>query len=228
MNSAGRPVRIVIAEDHELVRSGIGELLRRLGGLEVVGEASDGREAVSLVEELHPDLVLMDVAMPGLNGLDATAQITRRFPEVRVLILSQHGNEEYVAHAFGAGAAGYLLKGAGVAELELAVRAVARGDVYLTPAVSRQVVTDYMRRVSADNGAAPRLTPRQREILQLVAEGHTSKDIARLLQLSIKTVESHRTQLMRRLGLHDIQGLVRYAIREGLVQAEPGMPPLSP
>jgi DNA-binding NarL/FixJ family response regulator len=220
-----KPTRVLLAEDHTLVRAGIRALLQNLTGIQVVAEASDGREALRLIKTYQPNVVLMDIAMAGLNGLEATARVTKEFPTVRVIILSMHSNEEYVAQALRAGAAGYLLKDAVAAELELAVTAVARGKTYLSPAVSKHVIADYLRRAgggaTGGGGEAPStsalLTPRQREILQLIAEGHSTKEIASILHLSVKTVETHRTQLMARLDVHDVAGLVRYAIRIGLV-----------
>jgi len=212
-----KPVRILITDDHTLVRAGFRALLQSIEGLEVVAEAGDGREALLLVAAKNPDLVFMDIGMAGLNGLDATARITKDFPTVRVIILSMHTNEEYVLQALRAGAVGYLLKESGTAELELAVWAVARGETYLSPAVSKYVIADYVRRVGGEPNSLARLTPRQREVLQLIAEGHTTQEIAHTLKISVKTVETHRSQLMERLQIHDIAGLVRYAIRVGLV-----------
>jgi DNA-binding NarL/FixJ family response regulator len=214
------PIRVLLAEDHTLVRAGFRALLQGATDIQVIAEASDGREALRLIEEHQPDVVLMDITMPILNGLEATARAAREFPCVRVIILSMHASEEYVLQALRAGAAGYLLKGADTAEFELAVRAVARGEVYLSPAVSKHVVADYIERVGAEPGSLERLTPRQREILQLVAEGRTTKEIARILKVSVKTVETHRTQLMERLDIHDVAGLVRYAVRTGLVRLD--------
>lgn len=210
-------IRILLADDHNLMRAGIRSLLEKIGGVEVVGEAANGREALGLVKSLLPNIVLMDIAMSGLNGLEATMRITREFPQVRVVILSMHANEEYVVQTLRSGAAGYLLKDAATAELELAVQAVARGDTYLSPAISRHVIEDYLGRTSNHRSLAEQLTPRQREILQLIAEGTSTKEIAFMLNLSIKTVETHRTQLMDRLNIHDVPGLVRQAIRMGLV-----------
>ena len=219
-----KTIRVLLADDHALVRAGIRALLQNIGEIEVVGEADDGREALRLIETLEPNVVLMDIAMPGLNGLEAASRITKEFPEVRVIILSMYGNEEYVLQALRAGAMGYLLKGARTAELELAVTSVARGETYLSPAASKHVVVDYIQRslgAAVPSQAEPRpqerLTPRQREILQLIAEGQTTKEIARTLSLSVKTVEMHRAQLMERLDIHDVAGLVRYAIRVGMV-----------
>ena len=214
------PIRVLLADDHTLVRAGIRSLLEGLENVEVVGEAGDGQEAVRLAESLRPDVVLLDVGMPGLNGLDVAARLVIHDPSIRVLILSMHTSEEYVLRALRAGCAGYLLKGSAVAELEIAVRAVARGETYLSPAVSKHVMDDYVRRTGGATDPIDALTPRQREVLQLVAEGNTSKDIADRLGLSFKTVEAHRAQIMERLGLHDVAGLVRFAMRMGLVRTE--------
>jgi DNA-binding NarL/FixJ family response regulator len=221
------PIRVLLADDHSLVRAGIRSLLQPLEGIEIVAEAEDGREALRLVETHRPDLVLMDIAMKGLSGLEAAARVTKEFPKVRVIILSMHASEEYVIQALYAGAVGYLLKDSGTAELELAIRAVARGESYLTPAVSKGVIRDYLRRVGGEIGTSvsvnspyEKLTPRQREILQLIAEGQTTQKMASILSVSIKTVETHRAQLMRRLDLHDVAGLVRYAVRMGLVDPD--------
>ena len=213
-----KAVRVVLAEDHTLVRAGIRSLLAELPWVEVVGEAADGRDAVRQVAESSPQIVLMDITMSGLNGLDATEQITRDNPATRVIILSMHANEEYVRRALLVGAAGYVLKDAEKAELEVALKTVARGGTYLSPSVSRPLITEYTDR--AGRGSLERLTARQREILQLIAEGHSTKEIARGLELSIKTVETHRAQLMARLDIHDIAGLVRYAIRAGIASSE--------
>ena len=214
------PIRVLLADDHTLVRAGIRSLLVGLENVEVVGEAGDGQEAVRLAESLRPDVVLLDVGMPGLNGLDVAARLAAQDAPIRVLILSMHTSEEYVLRALRAGCAGYLLKGSAVAELAIAVRAVARGETYLSPAVSKHVMDDYVRRTGGATDPIDALTPRQREVLQLVAEGNTSKDIADRLGLSFKTVEAHRAQIMERLGLHDVAGLVRFAVRMGLVRPE--------
>lgn len=209
-------IRVLLADDHELVRGGIRSLLDKIPGVEVVGEASDGREALELVREEQPNLVLMDIAMPVLDGIEALARITKDFPHTRVIILSSFATEDYVSRAFRSGAAGYMLKCSATVELEMAIRMVAQGETYLSPSISRIVVNDYLER---DGGMHPlqRLTDRQREILQMVAEGKNSREIASTLDISVKTVEAHRQQLMARLDIHEVAGLVRYAIRNGLV-----------
>jgi DNA-binding NarL/FixJ family response regulator len=205
-------------EDHGLVRAGMKALLQKIEGTEVVADMGDGLEAVKYVQTDTPDLVLMDIAMPGLNGLDATARILRESPTTRVILLSMHANEEYLQQALQVGASGYLLKGAELAELELAIRTVAKGERYLTPAVAKYAIDAYREKTEGPVGPLAKLSMRQREILQLIAEGHTTKDIAQRLNLSVKTVETHRSQLMERLEIHDVPGLVRFAIGVGLVQ----------
>jgi DNA-binding NarL/FixJ family response regulator len=213
-------IRVLLADDHTLVRAGIQGLLQGLPGVEVVGEAGDGQEALRLAEALRPDVVLMDVGMPGLNGLEVAGRLATLDASIRVIILSMHTSEEYVLRALRAGCAGYLLKASAVAELEVAVRAVARGESYLSPAVSKRVVDDYVSRTGGATDPLDALTPRQREILQLAAEGHSSKEIAERLGVSYRTVEAHRAQLMERLGVHDLAGLVRFAVRVGLIRPE--------
>ena len=211
-------IRILLVEDHALVRAGMKALLQKIEGAEVVADMGDGLEAVKYVQTSAPDLVLMDIAMPGLNGLDATARIVKELPTVRVILLSMYANEEYLQQALQVGVSGYLLKGAELAELELAIKTVARGERYLTPAVAKYAIEAYRGKSEGPIGPLARLSMRQREILQLIAEGHTTKDIAQRLNLSVKTVETHRSQLMERLEIHDVPGLVRFAIGVGLVQ----------
>jgi DNA-binding NarL/FixJ family response regulator len=213
-------IRVVLAEDHAMVRAGLQRLLGDLPGIEVVGVAPDGHEALRLIEETQPDVVLMDITMPRLSGLAALARVTADHPNVRVIMLSMHDNEEYVVQALKMGAAGYLLKDSDLAELDLAIRSVTRGGSYLTPTVSRQVIRDFTHRSAPEAGPFERLTPRQTEIVQLIAEGHRNAEIAEILGMSTKTVETHRTQSMARLDVHDVTGLVRYAIRVGLVPAD--------
>ncbi len=214
-----KTVRVLLADDHTLVRAGLRKLLESMPDVEVVGEAGDGLELLALAARLQPHLVLMDIAMPGLNGLEATARVVKAMPDIRVLILSMHQDEEYVRQALRHGAVAYLLKDAAPMELELAVNAVLRGETYLSPAVSKGVVTDYVQRLRGEEQPGDLLTPRQREVLQLIAEGQSTKEIARRLDLSVKTVESHRTQLMKQLDIHEVTGLVRYAMRAGLVSS---------
>lgn len=210
-------VRVLLAEDHQLVRAGIHALLDRMTGVEVVAEVSDGVEALKAVETIQPDIVLMDVAMPGLNGLEAAGRITKQWPLVRIIILSMHANEEYLRQALTAGAMGYLLKGANLVELEQAIRTVSKGEPYLTPSVARYAIEAYRQEGTRELTPLERLSPRQREVLQLMAEGHSTKEMAFRLKLSTKTVETHRAQLMERLDIHDIAGLVRFAIKAGLI-----------
>jgi DNA-binding NarL/FixJ family response regulator len=213
-------MRILLADDHILVRAGIRSLLEKIPGVEVVGEAGDGREAIALVAKHRPDLVLMDIAMSGLNGLEASARIARDFPQVRVMMLSMHHNEEYVIQALRTNAVGFLLKDAASTELALALKAFQKGETYLSPSISRHVIDGYIERMVAPAGTLDSLTSRQREILQMVAEGKTTREIAAELKLSVKTVEAHRTKLMRRLRTTDLAGMVRQAIRLGLVSVE--------
>ena len=213
-------LRVLLADDHTLVRAGLRKLLEAVPDIEVVGEADDGLALLTLAEQLQPNLVLMDIAMPGLNGLEATARLIKAQPEIKVLILSMHQSEEYVRQALRHGASAYLLKDSAPVELELALKAVLRGETYLSPAVSRGVVSDYVQRLREDAPHGNQLTPRQREVLQLIAEGHSTKEIARRLDLSVKTVDTHRTQLMKQLDIHEVAGLVRYAMRTGLISPD--------
>ncbi|MDB5810713.1 MAG: DNA-binding response regulator [Betaproteobacteria bacterium] len=213
-------LRILLADDHALVRAGIRSVCDLIDGFILVGEATDGAQALKLAIEHHPDLVLMDITMKTLNGLEATRQIRRELPETRVIILSMHASEDYVQQALKAGAVGYLLKDSAVTELKAAITAVMRGEIYLSPQISRVVVESYMRNAEAVAGPLDLLTPRQREILESIARGHTTKDIGFRLGLSVKTVETHRAQIMERLNIHDVAGLVRFAIRSGLISAD--------
>lgn len=216
-----KPLRVVIADDHMLVRAGIRALLEQDAEVEVVGECDDGLQALAMLEQQCPDVVLADITMPGLNGLETAAAIAKKFPEVKVIILSMHRNREYVIQALRAGCAGYLVKDGAASELDLALDAIRRGEMYLSPSISRQVVDGYLER-SGVAGQADRdlLTPRQRDVLKLIAEGKSTKQVAAALSLSVKTVETHRTKLMGRLGIHDVQGLVKYAMRLGVIPPE--------
>ncbi len=213
-------LRVMIVEDHALVRAGMRALVQKIEGVEVISDVGDGWEAVKSVQTDVPDLVLMDIAMPGLNGLDATSRIVKESPTTRVILVSMHANEEYFQQALQAGASGYLLKGAELAELELAIRTVGRGETYLTPAVAKYAIEVYREKSDGSSGPLAKLSMRQREILQLIAEGQTTKDIAHRLNLSVKTVETHRSQLIERLEIHDVPGLVRFAMRVGLIQPD--------
>jgi DNA-binding NarL/FixJ family response regulator len=211
---------VLLADDHTLVRAGLRALLAGLPEVGMVLEASDGREALDAIAAHAPAVVLMDIAMPGLNGLEAAALVSRDHPGTRTIVLSMHGTDAYVLQALRAGAAGYLLKDAAVAELPLALRAVLRGEIYISSAVSRVVVNGFLAGMaSADSGRSPidALSGRQRQILQLVAEGRSIKEIAFALKLSVKTVETHRRQVMERLQIFDVPGLVRFALRHGVV-----------
>jgi DNA-binding NarL/FixJ family response regulator len=212
-------IRVVLADDHEVVRRGVRSLLEA-PDIEVVAEAGDGHQALAAVAAHRPDVLMTDIAMPGMTGLELAERVARDFPPTRVLILSMHKDKAYATRALAAGAAGYLLKDSGAAECEAAVRAVVRGESYLSPAVSGHVVAEYTRLAQAEAAAADPLTSRQREVLRLIAEGLPTKSIARRLGISAKTVEAHRGQLMERLGIHDVASLVRYAIRIGLIGAD--------
>ncbi len=213
-----KPIRIVLADDHNLMRSGLKALLSGMPGVEVVAEATNGREAVELVNSTNPDVVLMDIGMKELNGIEAAALIARDRPSVRVIMLSMHDTQDFVLQALKAGAVGYVLKDAAPLELEFALQAVTNGETYLSPRVSRQVVQSYIRPPDAETGLQA-LSPRQREILKAIVIGRTTKQIAYDLGLSIKTIETHRAQIMERLDIHDVAGLVRFSIRIGLISA---------
>lgn len=212
--------RVLLADDHTLVRAGIRSLLESIAGVEVVAESGDGREALELIAQHRPDVALLDIGMPGLNGLEVAKRAAQDSPRTRIVILSMHGDRSYVTQALRAGVAGYLLKGAAVGELPLALQAVMRGETYLTPKISKQVVESYLQDSEEKPGPLEGLTARQKEILQLIAEGHSTKEIAHTLEVSVKTVETHRLRLMERLDIHDVPGLVRFAIRAGLVSPE--------
>jgi len=218
---------IVLVDDHHLIRAGIRSLLQDLPDCKVVGEAATGMQALELIHSMKPDLVLMDVAMPDMNGLELLARRAKEFPDTRVIILSMYSTEAYVLQALRSGASGYLLKGSDASELALALAAAARGDVYVSKDVSRTLEDMFQRQNSWQIPGNPptvdpyeRLTSRQRQVLQLIAEGHSTKAIAEKMGLSAKTVKTYRVQLMEQLEIHDVASLVRYAIRVGIIKAE--------
>lgn len=215
-------LRVVVVDDHTLVRAGLKALLEPAAGIEVVGEAEDGLGALAAVRTLHPDVVLMDIAMPRMTGIEATRQIKEEFPDAQVLALTVHDNEEYLFQMLRAGACGYVLKKARPAELVDAIEAASRGETYLFPSMAKSLVGDYLRRVEAgeESDTYAALTTREREILKLLAEGYTSPEISDLLHLSVKTVSAHRQHIMEKLDLHRPAELIKYAIRKGLVEAD--------
>jgi DNA-binding NarL/FixJ family response regulator len=212
-------IRVLIADDHSILREGIRSLLENESDMEVVGEAEDGHMAVSMACELEPDVILMDIVMPRLNGIEATRQIRKKLPNTQILVLSMHDNEEYIRQVLANGAMGYILKDAAYNELLSAIRSVYRGEAVLSPAITRLVIEDYLRwgdlrPRNVDNG----LSHREREVLQLIAEGYTNKEIADILCISIKTVQAHRSNLMSKLDLHDKSELIKYAIRKKIIE----------
>jgi DNA-binding NarL/FixJ family response regulator len=212
-------IRVIVADDHHLVRQGIRALLEKADDIEVVGEAAHGQEAVELVKRLAPDVLVMDIAMPRLNGNQALGRVRALGVAPQVVMLSMYSDETLVRQALRNGAKGYLLKRSVTEELLLAVRAASRGEIYLSPAISRSIVADYLTLQKDADACSPfeRLTPREREVLQLIAEGHTNNAIAQILKLSVKTVEKHRSNLMSKLNVHDLAGLIRAAIKHRLV-----------
>ena len=217
-----KSIRVLLADDHELVLAGIRSLLQEIEGIQIIAEAHNGREAVALTMEHRPELVVMDISMPELNGIEATIQIKTQLPTTQVLILSMHTTEDFVRRAIKAGASGYLIKDSAPLDLKLAIEAIARNEIYLSPRVSRHVVSAFLNGGSGEQTgkSLDQLTPRQREILQLIAEGKSTKAIAFQLDVSVKTVETHRAALMERLKINDVAGLVLYAVRYGLVSVD--------
>jgi len=212
-------IRVLLVDDHTIVRAGIRSLLEKKPNVQVVGEAADGSEALELARKLQPDLVVMDIGMSGLNGVEATRRLVKEFPAIKVLMLSMHANEEYALQSLQAGAAGYLLKKSAIDDLETALKTVSEGKTYICPAMAGRISDLSRAKGWEETSPLSRLTSRQREILQLIAESKNTKEIASLLNLSPKTVEFHRAELMDRLNIHDVPGLVRFAIQAGLVQA---------
>ena len=216
-----RKIKVVVADDHTILRQGIKALLDNQEGIEVVGEAKDGREAIKTIEELSPDVILMDIAMPGLNGLEATRRIKKKFPKVKVVVLTMHANEEYIFQILNAGADGYLVKETAFQDLISAINAVHKGEAFMSPSISKKVMTDYIQRAQGEEKVGfDTLTTREREILQLVAEGNSNKKIAEALFISPKTVETHRAHIMDKLNIHDRAGLIKYAIRKGMINLD--------
>jgi len=218
MVSTAKTTRILIADDHEMIRAGLRGLLEREHGCEVVGEAADGLDTVELAQRLSPDIVLSDLTMPRLSGVEATRQMRAHNPLLKVIIVSVHGDSVMVAEALRAGVSGYLLKSSAPVELSLALRAARAGETYLSPRISQVVVAAYLHGVEnpSDASAYSQLTPKQREVLQLLAEGKSNKEVACELVISSKTVEAHRAQIMEKLSIYSLAGLTKYAVREGL------------
>ena len=214
-----KTLRVLIADDQLLVRAGICELLKVLPDLAVVGQASDGSEALRLIETLQPDLVLMDIAMPGMNGLEATVLAKKQFPHIRVIVLSDNSSEEFVFRALRSGADGFILKDDPAGELYAAIESVANGGEHLSPQVTKKVILGYLQAQMGGKDLLKSLTPRQREVWQLIAEGKSTKEIASLLKVSVNTAKTHRQKLMEKLGVHEISGVVRYAVKLGLIES---------
>ena len=213
-------MKVLLADDHALVRSGIRRLLEDMPDVVVTGEADDGEQAMEMIGHAVPDIVLADISMPRMTGLELSAWLARTLPEVKVIILSMHASAEYVVEALNAGAKGYLPKQSAAGEIELALRAVCEGKVYLSPGISRHMVNVFLKGSAGEDRSGARITPRQREVLKLVAQGKSSKDIAALLDISPRTVDAHRAELMDRLGVRDVIGLLREAARRGLVELD--------
>lgn len=222
VGATAHPIRVLLVDDHRILREGVRALLAGEPGIKVVGEAEDGESAVLQVDIVKPDVVLMDMVMPRLSGLEATARIKARHPKVVILIMSMHDNDEYVQQVIKAGASGYVLKGVTGDDLVRAIKAVHEGASFVDPAIAAKLVEDYVHRVRGDLPSDPKalLTPREREILVLVAEGHSNHEIAARLYLSKKTVETHRSNIMRKLDLHDVTELVKYALRRGIIRLD--------
>jgi len=220
--TSGGPIRVIVADDHTILREGVCSLLALQSDIEVVGEASDGAEALELLGEAAVDVVIMDMVMPRMNGLETTREIKRRWPGVRILILSMYDDDAYVQQVIEAGASGYVLKRVATEDLVQAIREVHSGASFLYPPIAAKLIDDYRRlaRGNARPDTAGVLTPREQEVLRLIAEGNTNQEIADVLGLSRKTVESHRGNIMRKLALHDVTDLVKYAIREGIVRLQ--------
>ncbi len=217
-----KKIKVILADDHTIVRKGLRSLLDLEKNIKVIGEAENGRETIKKVALLKPDVVIMDIAMPLLNGLEATRKIKKNFPHIKVLVLSVHADEEYIFQALKAGASGYLLKNAAPNELVSAVEAAYSDESFLSPSISKKVIKEYIRKAAAttEGNSFEKLTDREREILQMLAEGRTVKEIAHMLYISIKTVQTHRSHLKEKLNIDSDAGLVQYAIRKGLIKID--------
>jgi len=215
-------IKVFLADDHAMVRQGLASVLASAPEIEVIGEAGDGQEALKKIRSIRPDVAVIDITMEGLNGLEVARRIRKSHPKIRVLILSIHSQEEYIIEAFKIGASGYLVKEAAVDELIAAIKAVYKGQAYLSPSIARRLIDDYLDKTQVPHTESlyPRLTDREVEVLQLVAEGKSNSEIASLLNISIKTVSTHRAHIMKKLDIHDALGLAKYAIRKGLVQID--------
>ena len=215
-------IKILLVEDHTIVRQGLRSLLEQNSGMEVIGEAENGKEAVHKAENLKPDIVLMDVSMPLLNGIEATRQIKKHWPEIKVLILTMHTTEEYIFQILRAGASGYIVKKAAHQELITAIHAVNKGNKFLSPSISKKVIEEYILKAGKmiEQDSFERLTAREREVLQLISEGKSNRDIAERLFLSVKTVESHKANVMEKLDIHTKTDLIKYALRKGIISLE--------
>jgi DNA-binding NarL/FixJ family response regulator len=212
-----KTTRVVLADDHALVRAGIRALLERIDTVDVVGEAGDGLQALALIGQLQPDVVLLDLTMPGLSGFEVLKETSEQFPDVNMIVLSVHDSEEYALHALRSGAVGYLPKSAASAELKMAIEQVVRGKKYISPSIAPEILPDYF---SEEPNLTPDLTPRQVEVLTLIARGLSTREVARTLKIAVKTVETHRAQLMERLNIHEVASLVRYAIKNRLINVD--------
>ncbi len=218
-------ITVLLADDHTVVRQGLRALLEAENDMTVVGEAENGRQAVQMAKRLQPEVVVMDIAMPSLNGLEATRQISRESPKSKVLILSSYSDDEYVQQLTDAGASGYLVKQTAAQDLVGAIREAKKGNAFFSPAISKRLLEHFRATIGRPPGEkkAPKLTPRELEVLQLIAEGYANKQIAGELFISIKTVEKHRQQLMHKLDIHDVAGLTRYAIAKGIIETSKGL-----
>jgi two-component system response regulator NreC len=217
-----QPIKIFLADDHTIVRQGLAKLLEAEPHIKVVGEAQDGREAVSKVQKLNPDIVIMDIAMPLLNGIEATRQIKKLLPQTKIIILSMHSHDRYISELISLGASGYLLKDSTGVEIIKAVSAAVKGDVYLSPSISRRVIDDYLtlKKTSPREDLYAKLSNREREVFQMIAEGHSTKKIADILFVSASTVKTHRANIMEKLKLENISQLIQFAIRLGIVDVQ--------